>query len=104
MRGRIGRDLCPVSHGIPGDSSAGSRNVGRHRYWARCFTPFPLVVIPADGDKAGKALAKAVAADLPQLRIAHMPTGRDANDVLQSEGVEGFMRRCDLEDYLVQED
>jgi DNA primase len=30
----------------------------KHRYWARCFTAFPLVVFTADGDKAGKQFAK----------------------------------------------
>jgi len=90
--------------GYPATAVPGADMWTRHRYWTRCFAPFPLVVLPADGDKAGKALAKAVAADLPQLRIAHMPTEQDANSVLASEGVTGFMKRCDLEDYIVQEE
>jgi DNA primase len=73
----------------------------RNRFWARCFTAFPLVVLPADGDKAGKQVAKTISADLPQLRIVHMPEGMDANDVLRTEGAEAFMNRCDLEDYVV---
>lgn len=89
--------------GYPACAVPGADMWARNRFWARCFTPFPLVVLPADGDKAGKALAKVVAADLPQLRIAHMPTGEDANSVLASEGVAGFMNRCDLEDYIVHE-
>lgn len=86
--------------GYPACAVPGADMWARHRYWARCFSPFPLVVLPADGDKAGQALAKVVAADLNQLRIAHMPSGEDANSVLAAEGVEGFMKRCHLEDYL----
>lgn len=88
--------------GYPACAVPGADMWARHHYWARCFTAFPLVVLPADGDKAGKALAKVVAGDLPQLRIAHMPTDKDANDVLRDEGVEAFMNRCDLEDYIDQ--
>jgi DNA primase len=90
--------------GYPAVAVPGADMWARHRYWARCFAAFPLVVIPADGDKAGKALARTIAADLPQLRIAHMPNEQDANDVLRTEGVSGFMSRCDLEDYLNEED
>jgi DNA primase len=86
--------------GYPACAVPGADMWARNRYWARCFSAFPLVVIPADGDKAGKALAKIVAADLPQLRIAHMPLNEDANSVLAARGVEGFMKLCDLEDYI----
>lgn len=86
--------------GFPACAVPGADMWARNKYWARCFASFPLVVIPADGDKAGKALAKVVAADLPQLRIAHMPTNEDANSTLAARGVEGFMKLCDLEDYL----
>lgn len=68
----------------------------KHRYWARCLTPFPLVIVPADGDTAGRALAKVIMQDVPQARTAHMPSGLDANDVLRTEGVQGFLSRCDL--------
>jgi DNA primase len=90
--------------GYPACAVPGADMWTRHRYWARCFSPFALVIVPADGDKAGKALAKAIAADLPQARTAHMPTGLDANDVLRAEGPSGFLKRCDLEDYISEEE
>lgn len=85
--------------GLPAVAVPGAQMWDKHRYWARCFAPFPLVVIPADGDNAGKQLAKAIGRDLPQLRVVHMPNGADANDVLRTEGVDGFLKRCDLEEY-----
>jgi DNA primase len=87
--------------GYPAVAVPGADMWARNRFWARCFTAFPLVVLPADGDKAGKQVAKTISADLPQLRIVHMPEGMDANDVLRTEGAEAFMNRCDLEDYVV---
>jgi hypothetical protein len=94
--------------GYPSCAVPGADMWAKNRYWARCLAPFPLVVVPADGDKAGKALAKIIAADVPQARIAHMPAERDANDVLRDEGVAGFLTRCDfpddwIEDVLEQE-
>lgn len=86
--------------GLPAVAVPGAQMWDKHKYWARCFTAFPLVVIPADGDSAGKQLAKAIGRDLAQLRVVHMPNGADANDVLRTEGVAGFMKRCDLENYL----
>jgi hypothetical protein len=88
--------------GLPACAVPGAQQWAKHRYWARCFTPFPLVILPADGDKAGKDMAKAIAADVPQLRIVHMPTGMDVNDVLRTEGAEAFLLRCDLDDYVSQ--
>jgi hypothetical protein len=86
--------------GYPTCAVPGADMWAKNRYWARCFAPFPLVVLPADGDKAGKNLARAIAADLPQLRVVHMPSDMDASDVLFTEGYESFMARCDLEDYV----
>jgi hypothetical protein len=36
--------------------------------------------------------------DLPQLRVCHMPSEMDANDVLREQGVEKFLALCDLEE------
>lgn len=82
--------------GYPACAIPGAQVWASNRYWARCFSPFPLVILPADGDKAGRELAKAMAKDLPQLRVAHMPEGMDANDVLRERGVEEFLALCDL--------
>jgi hypothetical protein len=86
--------------GFPAVAVPGADMWARNKYWARCLAPFPLVIVPADGDKAGKALAKVIAADVPQARVVHMPTDRDANDVLAAEGAEGFLTRCDLDDWI----
>jgi hypothetical protein len=84
--------------GYPACAIPGATVWGQHRYWARCFTPFPLVILPADGDKAGRDMAKAMSRDLPQLRVCHMPSEMDANDVLREQGVEKFLALCDLEE------
>lgn len=89
--------------GYPACAVPGADMWARNRYWGRCFAPFPLVILPADGDKAGKALAKVIQADVPQLRVVHMPDSRDANEVLAAEGAAGFLKRCDLEDYVDDE-
>ncbi len=83
--------------GYPACAIPGATVWGQNKYWARCFAPFPLVILPADGDKAGRDLAKAMAKDLVQLRVAHMPSEMDANDVLRERGVEEFLALCDLE-------
>jgi DNA primase len=56
------------------------------------------VILPADGDRAGKELADAMSADLPQLQVVRMPNELDANDVLRTEGVEAFLSRCSIEE------
>lgn len=86
--------------GFPAVGVPGADMWAKNRYWARCFAPFPLVIMTADGDKAGKGLAKLIAQDVHQLRVAHMPTELDATDVLRSEGAQGFLTRCDLEDWI----
>jgi DNA primase len=86
--------------GYPACAVPGAQQWAKNRYWARCFAPFPLVIMPADGDKAGKDMARAIAVDVPQLRIVHMPSGMDANDVLRTEGAEAFLLRCDLDDWI----
>lgn len=87
--------------GFPAVAVPGADMWAKHRYWARTLNPFPLVIVPADGDKAGKALAKLIAQDVPQARVVHMPTDMDANEVLSTEGAEGFLTRCDLDDWIV---
>lgn len=86
--------------GLPAVGVPGADMWARNRYWARCFSAFGLVVLPADGDKAGRDLAKAIARDVAQLRVVHMPTELDATNVLAREGAAGFLSRCDLEDYI----
>jgi hypothetical protein len=82
--------------GFPACAVPGADMWAKHRYWARCFTPFRTVIVPADGDKAGASLGKAIAADVAQARVAHMPAGTDANDMLRDHGVEAFLDRCDV--------
>jgi hypothetical protein len=86
--------------GFPAVGVPGADMWARNKYWARCFAPFGLVVMPADGDKAGKDLARAVAKDVATLRVVHMPNELDATNVLARQGATGFLERCDLEDYI----
>lgn len=84
--------------GYPSVAIPGASAWVKNRYWARVFTAHRRVILPADGDRAGKELADAMSADLPQLQVARMPNELDANDVLRTEGVEAFLSRCSIEE------
>lgn len=81
--------------GYPAVGIPGARSWSKHPYWARVFVGFDRLILPADGDEAGMELAKAVAADLPELQVVRLPDGDDANSVLARDPDE-FLRRCGL--------
>jgi len=81
--------------GYPAVGIPGAESWKAHPYWARCFVNFPLIILPADGDEAGNNLATAVAKDLPETRIVHLPDGEDANSILAHDPDE-FLKRVGL--------
>jgi DNA primase len=77
--------------GIPG-----ARSWVKHPYWARVFTGFDRIILPADGDDAGHELAEAVTKSLPEVHVVRLPDGDDAGSVLARD-VEEFLSRCGLD-------
>lgn len=80
--------------GRPAVGIPGSQQWTAHPYWARCFVGHDLI-LPADGDRAGRELAEAVLKTLPETRVVQLPDGEDANSVLQRDP-DDFARRCGL--------
>jgi DNA primase len=54
--------------------------------WVAYLRPFPTVYVLADGDDAGRAMARAVRRDSPWARIVKLPEGKDARSLLQRHG------------------
>lgn len=80
--------------GRPAVGLPGVQAWARHRHFPRVFVGLDLI-LPIDGDDAGRALATAVARDLPEVRVVQLPDGEDANSVLARDP-SGFARLCGL--------
>jgi 5S rRNA maturation endonuclease (ribonuclease M5) len=72
-----------VAIGIPGASSWKSE-------WKQIADGFERVYLSFDGDEAGGRLAEAVAADLPQAKVLHLPAGADTRDILHKLGKRAY--------------
>ena len=82
--------------GYPAVGIPGSKAWEKHPYWARAFVNFPRLILPADGDEAGRHLATIVAQSLPEVQIVQLPDGEDAGSILARDRAE-FLRRCGLD-------
>jgi DNA primase len=80
--------------GIPCIGIAGAQAWKPH--FARLLEGYRDVVIVADGDEAGEALAERIMSDAPQCRTVSMPQGQDANAVYISEGADTLRKRIGL--------
>lgn len=80
--------------GRPAVGVPGAQAWAANPHWARCFVGHDLI-LPADGDQAGRDLAAAVAKTLPETRVAYLPDGTDANECLARDP-DDFLRRCGL--------
>jgi putative DNA primase/helicase len=70
------------------------------REWAEHVASFRVVYVIGDGDDAGRKMAKAVAADVPQALIVELPEGEDARSLLQRDGaraLDAFLDQADLD-------
>lgn len=81
--------------GFPAVGVPGARAWQKHPYWSRCFVGLDQVILPADGDEAGRELAETISADLPEITVVRLPDGNDAASVLARDPHE-FLRRCGL--------
>lgn len=82
--------------GFPSVGCPGAQQWKAHSYWGRVFNGFDRVIIPADGDKAGREFADTVAHLLPEAVVVQLPDGEDANSLLAKDRAE-FLRRCGVE-------
>lgn len=80
--------------GIPAVAVPGVKNWKRH--YERCFTDYDRVFVFADGDDAGKELARFLSKTLDDVRVIQMPDGTDVNSVYMAEGPEALRKRAGL--------
>jgi hypothetical protein len=88
-------DQATYALGIPG---AGTWR----REWRRYVAPFPLVYVCPDGDEAGRRFARRVLTDVPWARTVPIPLREDTRSVIQSYGVEEFVRLIDRADEMAR--
>lgn len=93
--GELDAVAVEVIAGYPAVAIPGAQAWGKHPYYARCFVGCDLI-LPADGDDAGLALADAVKRDLPDVKIVRLPDGDDCNSALVRSPAD-FLLRCGLE-------
>lgn len=79
--------------GVPGVSQWKHSDNG---FWPRCFSQFDRVIVPADGDKPGQDLAKAIAKDIQETSVVYLPLGSDVNSYVRDHGPNEFLKLCDL--------
>ena len=72
-----------VSVGIPGAQRF-------EKHWPRVFAGFSKVVIWADGDDAGRQMAKKWTQEIDQAVVVPMPSGEDVNSLLVKDGPEAI--------------
>lgn len=72
-----------VAVGVPGASAW-------HPRFGRLLQDYERVVVVADGDDAGKALASAVTRDLEYAEVRLMPDGHDVNSFILENGPDAF--------------
>jgi DNA primase len=75
--------------GIPAVGVPGAASWKRH--WDLLLEGFERVVVAADGDEAGLAMAERVRSRVPQAVVAAMPAGHDASSVLAGFGADELM-------------
>ncbi len=90
-------DALVATHlvGIPSVALPGAQAWTPRRH-LRVFKGFRKVVVFADGDEAGRALASNIAKDLKQTLVVDLGDGLDVNSAVLSMGVEEVRRRAGL--------
>lgn len=66
-------------------------------HYARVLDDFDIVVVLADGDKAGNEFAKKITKELRNVNIIAMPTGEDVNSLITNQGsdwINDRIREC----------
>ena len=75
--------------GIPGANSWKS-------HYTRILDDYDMVIVLADGDKAGSDFGRQIARELPNSTVLSMPDGEDANSVIVSLGKDWIDDRIKL--------
>ncbi len=87
-----------ATNGEDTDEDKPARTTG-YQHWFRAFVGYQRVLVIGDGDKQGRAAANAVAKQLTQADVVHLPAKEDANSLLiQPGGVEHFRELCGLDE------
>ena len=86
-------DLCGwPAIGIPGADSW-------HAHYPRVVAGFEHIILPIDGDEAGRKFARKVSSSVPDCRVIPLPPGEDVNSIYCRQGKQGLQ-----ELFTVQED
>lgn len=93
LEGEIDAMTLSAEMGLPAVGYPGVQSWNRHPYWARCFAGYDRVIVPADGDEAGRAAAKDMAHAIDNgVRVLY-PDGYDTNSLYVAEGPDALRRR-----------
>lgn len=65
-------------------------------HFPRLFAGYDRVFIFTDGDGPGREFGARVSQDLDNAFVIKLPDGQDVNDIYQSEGPEGLLKRAGL--------
>lgn len=81
--------------GVPAVGCPGVQRWESH--FSRCFSDYAKVIIPADGDTAGKDFAGRLSRELgPAAVPVFLPDGHDVNSLFLAEGKDGVLTRLGL--------
>lgn len=65
-------------------------------YWQRLFADYVRVFVLCDGDEAGKTFGNALAKDIDNAVVIHLPDGQDTNSLYLERGVAGVREAIGL--------
>lgn len=87
--------ICVQAYtGKPAVAYPGTETWKKHPHYRLCFEGVSEVIVVADGDKAGKASAKAVAESIGiHARVVELPAGEDSNSYIASQGAGAYLER-----------
>lgn len=93
--GELDTDVLHYEIGVPAVGCPGVQRWQPH--FSRCFSDYGRVIVPADGDEAGKDFVGRVSRELgPSALPIYLPTGHDVNSLYLAEGKDGLLARLGL--------
>jgi len=92
--GELDAIMAELVTGLPAVGIPGSQAWQPH--FTYLFDDYDRVIVLADGDDAGRDLARKVCASLPNAMSTAMPDGLDVNDFVLNEGADALRARVGL--------
>lgn len=85
---------CTALAGVPAVGIPGASNWQEH--WGPVFDGYDEVILVADGDAAGRNLAKVIRSKLPNVRAVVLPASEDCNSFIVTHGAEAFRSKIEV--------